>query len=120
MKPMPSAPFAGFPHEYSPDGLGKGPRPGADPSGSARTERRLSDIAIGCAVSIRSARDEAARRRLSLYGLIEGVEVVVEKRGNTGDLIVRFEAARYYIPAHLAHAIWVSPGIGSDAPERDR
>ncbi|MDZ7753579.1 MAG: FeoA family protein [Gammaproteobacteria bacterium] len=96
------------------------PRPAAYRCGAAGSEQRLSLIDIGRRVTIRRTADHAARRRLALYGLIEGVDVIVEKRGGAGDLIVRFDAARYFIPAHLAHAIWVSPGGGSDPPKRDQ
>lgn len=108
MKPLPSDPFAGFPSEDPLDNPSKGLPPKAERCGSARPEQRLSDIATGRDVRIRSTRDETARRRLSLYGLIEGAEVKVEKRGGSGDLIVRFGTARYFIPANLAHAIGVT------------
>lgn len=70
---------------------------------------RLSEIPVGHRVTVEFAETLLAERRMVLYGLIDGIEVGVEKRGASGDLIVRFAEARYHIPANLARTIWVTP-----------
>lgn len=76
---------------------------------AAGTGPRLSEVPAGRRAVIAWAEGEPARRRMLLYGLADGIEIEVERRGHGGDLIVRFETVRLHIPVALARSIRLRP-----------
>lgn len=73
-------------------------------------KRLLSDIEPGQRVTIHSTRDSTAERRLLLCGLIEGVQVTLERPLGSSDSILRHDGRRFRFSRLLAQRIWVTVG----------